>query len=203
MYKEGESMMTFVLVPAKEEGDVKADAWSLKGRHSVSGWSKSENGVIHVKLKITFLAMVWFPRFFDGHFDAERNALTGVWGFSANLEGSTDKMECRRIPPHYLTAYPNIKELSNNKTRSLWKFAIAAVRNDIRRDHWLWAYFTQRRDDRESLVPLLVRDRYFGPPLSDEERRKCYAIIPGLTSMDACFYGTKTNHIGAHTWVHE
>ena len=196
--------MTFVLVPAKGEGDVKADAWSLKGRYTISGsWSEGENGVIQIKLKMTFLALAWSPKFFDGYFDAERNALTGFWGFSADLEGSTHQMECRRIPPHYLTAYPNIEELSNNKPRSLWKFAIAAVRNDVRRGHWLWAYFSQRRDDRENIVPLLVRSLHFGSPLSYEEEQKCYAIIQGLTSTDACFYGTKTNYIRAHTWVHE
>ena len=204
IHKEGQSMITFVLVPAKGEGDVKADAWSLQGCHTITGsWSKGENGVIKIKLKMSFLALPWPPKFFDGYFDAERNTLTGVWGFSVDLEGFTDKMECRRIPPHYLTVYPNIKELSDNKPRALWKFAIAAVRNDVRRDHWSWTYFTQRRDDRESIVPLLVRSRHFGPPLGDEEHQKCSVIPPRLTSTDACFYGAKTNHIRAHTWVHE
>lgn len=197
-------MVTFVLVPAKGEGDVKADAWSLKGRYTITGsWSKGENGVIQIKLKMSFLALRWAPKFFDGYFDTERNALTGVWGLSAELESSTDKMECRRIPPHYLTVYPSIRELSDNKPRALWKFAIAAVRNDVRRNHWSWTYFTQRRDDRESMVPLLVRSRYFGPPLGDEEAQTLYAISPRLTSTDACFYGTKASHIRAHTWVHE
>jgi hypothetical protein len=47
-------------------------------------------------------------------------------------------MEFRRIPPRYLAVYPSIKELSDNnprlKSRALWGFAIAAVRNDIRRE---------------------------------------------------------------------
>ena len=195
--------MTFVLVPAKGEGDVKADAWSLKGRHTITGsWSKGENGVIKIKLKMSFLVLPWPPKFFDGYFDAERNALTGVWGFSANLEGSTDKMECRRIPPHYLTVYPNIKELSDNKPRALWKFAIAAVRNDVRRDHWSWTYFTQRRDDRESLIPLLLRELYFGPDLSDEEKRTYRAIALRTTPVDCLFYASKARYIRGNICVH-
>jgi len=201
---EGESMMTFVLVPAKGERDIKADGWSLQGRYRITGsWSKGKNGVIQIRLRMSFLAATWAPKFFKGHFDAERDTLMGVWGFSAELESSGDKMECRRVPPHYLTVYPNVKELSDNKPRSLWRFAIAAVRNDVRRDHWSWTYFAQRRDDRETTIPLLVRDRYFGPPLRDEDTKTLHAISPRLTSADACFYSTRANHIRAYTWVHE
>jgi hypothetical protein len=197
-------MMTFVLVPAKGVGEIKADAWSLKGRYTITGsWSKDETGVIQIKLKMTFLAVTLDPKFFNGQFDAERDALTGVWGSSADLENSTEKMECRRIAPHYLAVYPNMKELSGDKVRSLWRFAISAVRNDIRRNHWLWAYFSQRRDDRETMVPLMVRSRYFGPPLRLEEIQPLYIIGPRQTSADACFYDSKAYHILTHTWVHE
>jgi hypothetical protein len=202
---EGESMMTFVLVPAEGDQEIKADAWSLKGRYTITGsWSKGENGVIEIKLKMSFPAGFWAPKFFNGRFDAERGALTGVWDYhSSDLESSTTKMECRRIAPRYLAVYPNINELSDNKPRSLWRFAIAAVRNDVHRDRWSWTYFSQRRDDRKSLIPLLVRSRYFGPRLTDEEEDKEDAIPPRLTSTDACFYGSSANYIRAHTWVHE
>ncbi len=200
-----ESMTTFVLVPTKGEKELKADAWSLKGRYPVTGsWFKGENGIIEIKLKMSFPAGFWAPKFFSGHFDAERDALTGVWGYSSELESPPFKiMECRRIAPRHLTVYPNINELSDNKPRSLWRFAIAAVRNDVRCDHWSWTYFSQRRDDRESMIPLLVRHRYFGLPLSAEENQTLYGITPRLTSTDACFYYFKANHIRAHTWVHE
>jgi len=200
---EGESMMTFILVPAEGEQEIKADAWSLKGRYTITGsWSKGENGVIEIKLKMSFPAGVWSQKYFSGHFDAERDALTGVWGYYSFLESSTSKMECRRIVPRYLTVYPNINELSDNKPRSLWRFAIAAVRNDVRRDHWSWTYFSQRRDDRESMIPLLVRHRSFGLSLSAEENQTLYGIPPRLTSTDACFYSSSADHIRAGTWVH-
>lgn len=203
--REKDSMMTFLLVPAKGEQKIEADAWSHRGRYGITGsWSKSKNGVIQIKLKLSFLAASWPPKFFDGHFDPERDALTGVWGVSAELERSTKgKMECRRIPPRYLTLYPNLKELSDDKPLSLWRFAISAVRNDIRRDYWSWSCFSQRRDDRESVTPLLVRSRYFGPPLIGKDIQTLGAILPRLTSMDACFYSSKANLIRAHTWVHE
>ena len=197
-------MMTFVLVPGEGEGDFKASVWSGKGRQTVAGrCSKGEYDVIQIKFKISFLSALWNPIFFNGRFDPERDALTGVWGPSAELESSMGKMEFRRIPPHYLAVYPSIKELHDNKSRALWKFAISAVRNDVRREHWTWTYFSQRRDDRKTVVPLLIRSRWFGPPLSTEETETLYAITRRLIPSDACFYNSKVEHIRAHACVHE
>jgi hypothetical protein len=197
------SMMTFVLVPAEGEGDFKAGAWSVRGRQTIAGsWSKSEDDVMQIVFKISFPSGIWAPIYFNGHFDPERDALTGVWGPSTELESSFGKMEFRRIPPCYLAVYPSIKELRDNKPRALWKFAIAAVRNDIRRDHWAWSYFEQRRNDRNTVVSLLVRDRWFGLPLSDEETGTLDTITLRLVPSDACFYDSKVDHIRACACLH-
>ncbi|KAF8477646.1 hypothetical protein DFH94DRAFT_671862 [Russula ochroleuca] len=199
-----DSMMTFVLVPGEGERDFKASVWSVKGRQTIAGrWSKGEDDVVQIKFKISFLSALWDPIFFNGRFDPEHDALTGVWGPSAELESFMGKMEFRRIPPHYLAVYPSIKELRDNKSRALWRFGIAAVRNDIRRDHWTWSYFSQRRDDRKTVVSLLVRSRWFGPPLSAEETETIHAITRRLIPSDACFYNSKVEHIRAHACVHE
>ncbi|KAH9997136.1 hypothetical protein BJV77DRAFT_986132 [Russula vinacea] len=174
------SMMTFVL----------ADLWSLNGRQTIAGsWSKGEDDAMQInfKFKLSF------------HHDA----LTGVWGRSAKLESSMGIMELRRILPRYLTVYPSIKELRDNKPRALWKFAIAAVRDDIRREHWTWSYFSQRRDDRKTIVSLLVRSRWFGTPLNAEETATLREITRRLTPNDACFYDSMVEHIRAFTCVHD
>jgi hypothetical protein len=192
--------MTFILEPAEGEGDFKAGALSLRGRQTIAGsWSKGEDDVLQIKFKIPSSGL-WAPLSFNGHFDPERDALTGVWGSST---GSFGKMEFRRIPPRYLTVYPSIKELRDNKPRALWRFAIAAVRNDIRRDRWAWSYFSQRRNERKTVVSLLVRSRWFGPPLSAEETGTLHAIVRRLMPGDACFYHSKVDHIRACTCVHE
>ena len=197
------SMTAFALEPVEGTHGFKADARSLKGRQTVSGsWSKGEDDAIQIKFKISFLSALWAPIFFKGRFDPERDALTGVWGPSAELESFVGKAEFRRIPSHYLTVYPNIKELRDNKPRALWRFAIAAVRNDIRRDHWTWSYFSQRRNDRKTIVSLLVRSRWFGPPLSAEETGALYAITLRLVPSDACFYDSMVDHIRAYACLH-
>jgi hypothetical protein len=195
------SMMTFVLVPAEGER-FKADVWSIRGRQTIFGsWWKGEDDVMQIKFKI-LPSGPWALIYFNGHFDPERDALTGVWGLSAELECSVGKMEFRRILPRHLIVYPSIKELSDDKPLALWRFAIAAVQNDIRRDRWRWSYFLQRRTDRKAVVPLLVRYRWFGPPLSAEETGTLYTIIRRMLPGDACFYDSKVDHIRAYTCLH-
>jgi hypothetical protein len=200
------SMMSFVLEPAEGEHDFKADVRSLQGRQTIVGsWSKGEDDVIRIKFRMSFssASVLWASLFFSGRFDPERDTLTGTWGLSAGLKAPKGKMEFRRILPSYLTLYPSIKELRDNKPRALWRFAIVAVRGDIRRGRWAWSYFSQRRDDRKTIIPLLVRSRWFGPPLSAEETRTLHAITRRLTPADACFYDSEVDHIRAYTWVHE
>ena len=203
-----DSMMTFVIVPGEGEHDFKANAWSLKGRQTISGsWSKDEDDYMQIKFKYqtSFSSTLWLPIYFDGRFVPERDALTGVWGWSAEPESSIGVADFRRIQPCHLTLYPSIKELmdDNLKPRVLWKFAISAVRNDIQRRHWPWSYFSRRRDDRKTVVSLTVRSLWFGPPLSDAEIETNRAVMRRLIPDDACFYNSKIDHIRAYTCVHE
>jgi hypothetical protein len=197
-------MVTLVLEPAQGEHDLKANAWSNRGRHIMTGsWSKGINNVLQIKLKMTFASTLWSFVFFDGHFDPKRDALTGsVRRAFADLNSPSGKMEFRRIPPCYLTVYPSMKEFSYNMPRALWRFAIAAVRNDVRRDSWSWSFFSRRRDDRETVISLTIRSLYFGKPPDDDESEELCETVQRLTPADACFYGSKINRIRAHTRVH-
>ncbi|KAF8273628.1 hypothetical protein EI94DRAFT_1795034 [Lactarius quietus] len=198
------AMMTFVLEPADGKHKFKANAWSIRGRFTVTGsWSKGENDVMEIKLRLAFHGALWSVVFFTGRFDAERNALTGVWGLLPDAENSSGLMEFRRVPSRYLTVYPSLKEISDNKSRALWRFAIAAVRNDVRRERWSWSYFAQRRKDRETVISL--GGRYFfnvGMPVSDEEARVCSAAAQRLSPADACFYMSKISRTLSFEQVH-
>jgi len=200
------SMMTFVLEPADGKREFKANAWSIGGRHTITGsWSKGENSTTEIKFMTTFENVSWPTISFSGRFDAERDALTGTWGwfYSADAETSIGLMEFRRIPPRYLTVYPSIKELSENKSRALWGFAIAAVRNDVRRDRWSWSYFSQRRKDRETVISLGSRCFFhFGTPADYEEFEPFSAAAQRLTAADACFYISKISRSLAYAQVH-
>ena len=197
------SMITLALVPAEGEHHIKANGWFSNGRCVVTGsWSKDENGVAKIIFKMSFDDVSLFSVFFDGLFDTEHDILTGKWAYSAETDYSIGVIEFRRIPPCYLALYPPIQELSDDKPRALWRFAIAAVRNDIRRDHWSWSYFAQRRDDRKRVIPLLIRSRYFGRMLTWEEDTTLSETLQRLTPADACFYHSRANLIRANTCIH-
>ena len=196
-------MMTLVIEPAENEQDFKANAWSNRGRFTITGsFSKDENDAPQITFKMVFPNAIYTPVFFDGHFDLERNALTGVWGYSAGQDGSLGPMEFRRIPPRYLTVYPSIHDLSDNKPRSLWKFAIASVRKDVREDCCASPYLSQRRDDRKMMVSFTARYLFFGNPLSEEEASKLCEAVQRLTPADACFYGSIVSRERAYTLTH-
>jgi hypothetical protein len=195
-------MITLAFVPADSEQHLKANGWFSNGRCTAAGpWSKDENGILQIEFKVSFDDVSLSSIFFKGHFDTERDALTGKWNYGAIQGYDFGYIEFRRTPLRYLTVYPSIEELSDDKPRALWRFVIAAVRNDIRRDHWSWSYFMQRRDDRESVIPLLIRSRYFGPILGFEEGRALAETLQRLTPVDACFYHSKANLIRAKTCI--
>ncbi|KAH8987639.1 hypothetical protein EDB92DRAFT_1948471 [Lactarius akahatsu] len=200
------SMITFVIEPADGERKFKANAWSIGGRHTITGsWSNGENGATEIKFMTTFENVSWPAISFSGRFDAERDALTGIWGwgFSVDAEISSGLMEFRRIPPRYLTVYPSIKELSDNKSRALWGFAIAAVRNDVLRERWSWSYFLQRRKDRETVISLASRCFFLlGTPVNYEEAETFSAAAQRLTAADACFWISKISCSLAYTPLH-
>jgi Vacuolar sorting-associated protein 13, N-terminal len=190
-----DTMMTLVLEPGDGEQELKGNGWSNKGRFTTTGsWSKDKNDVLQIEFKMTFQFSFWSAAIlFNGYFNPERDALTLDYGCPT---------EFRRILPRYLTDYPSIKELSDNKPRALWKFAIAAVRNDIRRERWSWSYFSQRRNDRETFISLTLRDLYFGRPLDKEEIQRICTAAQRLTPADACFYASKINRIRKLTCWH-
>jgi len=198
-----ESMMTIVLEPGDGGQVIRGNAWSSKGRFTISGsWSKGESDITEVTFKISSFDTAYFhPIYLNSRLDSQRDTLTGVWGTS-ELETSMGLTEFRRIPPHHLVAYPDVKSLRDNKPREFWKFAIAAVQNNIRREHWSWSYFSQRRLDRVTRISLTIRYNHFGTPLNEEEIDQLGAATRRLTSTDACFYGSMVDHIRVNTWVH-
>ena len=204
-------MITLVLMPGEGEHRIKANGWFSDGRCTATGsWSKDENGVVKVNFKMTiddafFFSLFSTYKFFNGVFDTDREVLTGLLTYSAEDTEApfSPGIVFHRIPPCYLSLYPPIQELTADKPRALWRFVIAAVRNDIRRDRWPWSYFAQRRDDRKMVLTLVTRSLYFGQPLNDEEVQRCCAVSQRLTPADACFYGSRIDYIRANTWVHE
>ncbi|KAG9050085.1 hypothetical protein FS842_011409, partial [Serendipita sp. 407] len=57
-------------------------------------------------------------------------------------------------------AYPFLyskSELSENRARARWKFAITTIRQQVRRQWWSWSYFKDRMEQRKRYVELRLR----------------------------------------------
>ena len=197
-------MMTILLLPREDERGFNGKGWSCQGCPNIIWSSKDDNDIIEIKLRI-FYSNTMHPLHFKARFYPERDTLAGVWGWDwseLELETPSGKMEFRRIPPLHFTAYPSMREFTDNKPRALWKFAIGAVRNDLLRENWSWSYFSQRRLDRITRISLTIRYNSFGTPLNKQEIDQLNDATKRLTSADACFYGSIVDDIRANTWTH-
>ncbi|KAI0044626.1 hypothetical protein FA95DRAFT_1496723 [Auriscalpium vulgare] len=200
----GDSMMTLAIEVADGENNVKAIGWSNRGRFLVEGTCQDdEHGVPQLALKWTFTGSSWKKIYFYGHHDVDSGTLSGSYGYFADPESTVGEFVFKRIAPQHMVFYPDNTALAANKARSLWTFAIEAVRQEVRRERWSWSYFKQRRDDRKVFIESYVRWQYFGTPLTDEESERFTKVSQRILPADVCFYSSRILEIKATTAIHE
>ncbi|KAI0265382.1 hypothetical protein BC834DRAFT_825189 [Gloeopeniophorella convolvens] len=201
-----DTMLTMVLMPAEGEQTVRADAWCNLGRFKMDGtWTEGENREIKLTLRVTYISVmdreVVEYIMVDFHPDSP-STLAGVWGMTADPAWSYGAMGFRRTPSHYLIHYPTPFQMGEEKARSLWKFAINCMLDDVRRERWSWSYLAERRDKREAYMALAARVLYNEYTYHTEEEDDLVAIVKGLTPADACFYASRVRLRRATTWIH-
>jgi hypothetical protein len=143
-------------------------------------------GTVSISFKRSFPAR--FPaQYYVGTWDAVTQTLTGTFGLEdpEDSEGTQyGAFVFKRIAPEYMCFSPAPVELEANKPRALWTFAIESVRFDIRRKRWSWAFFKERRDNRQRFIELYIRSTKFGPPMGDEEWQELARVKKTLTTAD-------------------
>ncbi|KAI0094888.1 vacuolar protein sorting-associated protein 13 [Irpex rosettiformis] len=83
---------------------------------------------------------------------------------------------------------PALEEFKENRPKALWKFARAAILEEVRDRHrrWTWSYFAERRDDRRHYVELF-KSKQLGP-LSPQDLGLFDALEKKLSYEDLRFY---------------
>ncbi|RDX55846.1 vacuolar protein sorting-associated protein 13 [Lentinus brumalis] len=83
---------------------------------------------------------------------------------------------------------PPIEELQSNRPRALLRFAMTAILDEVRerKRKWTWAYFAERRDDRQRYVDLFKRKQLGS--LSPAEVGMFEALERKLSYEDLRFY---------------
>ncbi|RPD62925.1 vacuolar protein sorting-associated protein 13 [Lentinus tigrinus ALCF2SS1-6] len=93
------------------------------------------------------------------------------------------------IRQHQYQKYrPSAEELQNNRPKALLQFATTAILDEVRerKRKWTWAYFAERRDDRQRYVDLFKRKQLGA--LSPAEIGMFEALERKLSYEDLRFY---------------
>ncbi|KAJ7481705.1 hypothetical protein FB451DRAFT_135256 [Mycena latifolia] len=154
----------------------------------ISGECSGESAeTVKFTFKQTFPAR-FSPQYFSGSWSRATQSLTGTWGAEADSRTHDGVFIFKRIIPEYMCFFPAPAVLKENKSRSLWAFAIASVRYSIRKEDWSWAFFKQRTQNRKRFIELYIRSTRFGRPLSRAEEVELGLIKKSFTTADSRFY---------------
>ncbi|KAJ7057115.1 hypothetical protein C8F01DRAFT_1372411, partial [Mycena amicta] len=193
-------MVSMTLKPTSLEGQVQRFATSERANKSdfkITGECRigGDPNKILVTFQRTF-SVRFSPQHYNGIWDTVTNTLSGTVGFEADVSTHFGAFIFKQVDPQYLCFMPAPVELEpdaespNTKARALWSFAISAVRFQVRRERWSWAFFKERRDNRKRFVELYIRGEgstQFGKPLDFEEREELSRLKKSFTTLDSRF----------------
>ncbi|KAJ7188394.1 hypothetical protein C8R46DRAFT_19344 [Mycena filopes] len=128
------------------------------------------------------------PEYFSGQWSRAQQSLSGTWGAEADIRTHDGVFIFKRMLPEDFSFYPAPAVMMTNRPRSLWTFAISAVRYRIRKEEWSWAFFKQRTQNRKRFIELYIRSTRFGRPLSAGEEEELGLIKKSFTTADSRFY---------------
>ncbi len=146
----------------------------------------SPDGTVFVSWTLSYVGD--FNIFYTGRLVDERTIL-GTRSYDLNPTSQDWSFVLKKLPAEDLPFYPSPRELSENKYRALWGYAINVTLNNVRRRLWTWSYFVQRREARKTYVELTwdMVDR----PSPDHDSRMS-AIGRMCTPKDVRFYDSIT-----------
>ncbi|TCD65461.1 hypothetical protein EIP91_002675 [Steccherinum ochraceum] len=150
--------------------------------------SKGEDGVLKVTWQVEYEEGKGTEHFI-GHFD-EQGSIVGYRSWSEDVsEAKHDTLFIyRRIPAEVMVLRPSPSELSANKYRALWQFAIKYARREVTKKAWSWSYFAERRRIRERYIKLNIQHWWYGRSLTDEEHVEFLECRKALTTAESLFY---------------
>lgn len=155
-------------------------------RFNVSGTTASPNGSRSVTyhFQLTYAARYW-PRIFRGRLSDAGRELSGVWTCKGNETEGTFLF--RRLPPGSMRFWPLLTDVESRKPLTLWRFALSAVQDQVRRKMLSINLLRERRAIRQRYLRAIRVG--LSTQLSDEKDRqtliRCYLF---LTPSEARYY---------------
>ncbi|KAI0325467.1 hypothetical protein GY45DRAFT_1348843 [Cubamyces sp. BRFM 1775] len=149
------------------------------------GYTKKDDGTVEYNFSKTYMVHSC-KRYFTGTLNEDDERLSGSWGYS-----ETDKpyrfIFWKKVPPETLIARPPPSEFEENKTKALWKYALTAVHNEVRRKMFSWSYLKERRAIRKEYLELLERESDNLITAADLDR---FSMLDRMVTCEdvRCFY---------------
>ncbi|CAK5278366.1 unnamed protein product [Mycena citricolor] len=185
-------MLSFTLLPNPSEGTIQHFTASDRANNAdftIEG--QCDLSTLRINFKRSFRARLQ-AQYYHGTWDPEAEILSGSAGFTDDPEDDVVTFVFRRLSPRYMAMAPTPAELQANRPRALWRFAIEAVLEDIRRERWSWSYFKERRNRRLRFLELFTRSgsgkKTYGPPFTEAEDGEFSQLKHRLTTADSRFY---------------
>ncbi|KAJ3554138.1 hypothetical protein NM688_g3261 [Phlebia brevispora] len=176
----------YVHVSPSNDSDFEASGVHYGTTYQLTGKCvRNSTGVIHVSFTIQYS-----QEFRTKHYVGYLTTDGSIVGYQGWHHGARQyPFILRRTPAEIMCHRPSPLEFRANKPRALWKFAITAVRNDIRKRSWSWTFFKHRRDTRLRQIEYDIRNYTpYGRPLDDKEREEWAVIRQAMTATDAIFF---------------
>ncbi|KAF7292835.1 VPS13 domain-containing protein [Mycena indigotica] len=199
-------MVSMTLVPTFVDGQVQhftASERANKAEFELVGECHVQDDKISITFKRTFSAR-FSTQFYNGIWNTETNTLSGTLGFEEDVSTHFGAFSFKQLEPEYVCYMPAPVDLEppandggdplgeNAKARALWSFAISSVLFQVRRDHWSWSLFKERRDNRKRFIELQIRSgqasHAFGKELGSAEWDELSKLKKSFTTNDSRFY---------------
>lgn len=133
----------------------------------------------------------WKTTYWTGLLEDEGETFSGKWGYGKDQQPYT--FVFKRVPPKVLADRPHAREFAENRVKALWKFALTAVRNQVRRRLFSWSYLEERRDVRKEYLSLLLKE--MDGRLTDADSARFSALNRRSTTSVISISSTTTENV--------
>ncbi|KAM5530344.1 hypothetical protein V8D89_015985 [Ganoderma adspersum] len=180
-------MITFCLHASEDHKTFEASSVGANGTgyNILDDYMPQDNDTVQYSFVQAYVARLK-RTYWTGTLEDDGQTLSGKWGYAKDDQPWT--FVFKRIPPEVLVNRPLADEFAENRVKALWKYALTAVLDQVRRRLCSWSYLAERRDNRKEYLELLRRETSDG--LQTNEGSEGFSVLARrLTFDDArCFY---------------
>ncbi|KAI1783149.1 hypothetical protein LXA43DRAFT_904186 [Ganoderma leucocontextum] len=179
-------MITFCLHASMDHKTYEASSVGANGTdYNILGdYTTKDDGAVEYAFTRTYVARMK-KTYWTATLEDDGETLSGKWGYDKDSQSWAFVL--KRVPPEVLIDRPQPKEFAENRAKALWKYALTAVHNQVRRRLFSWSYLKARRDVRKEYLELLLKEA--DGRLTNEDLVR-FSVLDHRSTFDdvRCFY---------------